>query len=139
MVKTKPKEKPKSVMDKLNENPEFREMKGLFEAMQKLNEEGTDQNVMPDGYGEFGHDVSNPIPVNTVMGSIAYLGRLRTMDGIKVQYERSGSTSADNIDQIIDEYEISANGEKVANLFFCPYNKKNSDRPPKNFKLSPLP
>lgn len=126
-------------MDALNENPAFQEMKGLYEVMQKLNEGGTDQDVMPDGYGEFGHEVTNPIPVNTVMGSIAYLGKLRTMDGTKVHYERVGSTSAENIDQVIDEYEIHANGRKVANLFICPYNKKNSDRAPKGFKISPLP
>ncbi len=138
-IKTKSKEKPKSVMDALNEDPKFQEMKGLFEAMEKLNEGGTDQDVMPDGYGEFGHDITNPIPVNTVMGSIAYLGKLRTMAGTKVQYERVGSTSAPNIDQIIDEYEIFDNGQKIATLFICPYNKKNSDRPPKGFKISPLP
>ncbi|MDN5211238.1 hypothetical protein QQ020_04225 [Fulvivirgaceae bacterium BMA12] len=139
LVKAKPREKPKSIMDTLNENPSYQEMKGLFDAMQKLNEEGTEHDIMPDGYGEFGLDITNPIPVNTVMGSIAYLGRIRTMDGIKVQYERVGSSSAPNIDQIIDEYEIFVKGQKVANLFICPYNKKNSERPPMGFKISPLP
>lgn len=137
-IKTKP-EKTKSVMDALNEDSEFQEMKGLFETLEKLNEGGTDENVMPDGYGEFGYEVTNPIPVNTVMGSIAYLGTLRTMDGTKVQYDRVDSTSAPNIDQMIDEYEILVNGRQIANLFICPYNKKNSYRPPKGFKISPLP
>lgn len=94
---------------------------------------------MPDGYGEFGHDVTNPIPVNTVMGSIAYFGTLRTLNGTKIQYKRIGSTSAPNIDQTIDEYTILDNGQKIATLFICPYNKKNSERPPKGFKISPLP
>lgn len=138
-IKTKPTQKPKSVMETLSENPRFQDMKGLFEVMEKLNEGGTDQDVMPDGYGEFGHELTNPIPVNTVMGSIAYLSKLRTMAGAKVQYERVGSTSAPNIDQIIDEYEILDNGNKIATLFICPYNKKNSERPPKGFKISPLP
>lgn len=138
LIKTKPKQKEKSVMDALNENPKFQEMKGLFEIMGKLNEGGTDQDIMPDGYGEFGHDVTNPIPVNTVMGSIAYLGKLRTLNGTKIQYERIGSTSAQNIDQVIDEYKILDNGQKIASLFICPYNKKNSERPPKGFKISPL-
>lgn len=138
-IKTKPKAKPKSVMDALNENPQFKEMKGLYEVMQTMNEGGTDEDVMPDGYGEFGHEPTNPIPVNTVMGSIAYLGKLRTLDGIKVQYERMGSITAPNIDNMIDEYEIVANGKKITHLFICPYNKKNSDRPPKGFKISPLP
>ena len=37
LIKTKPKEKPKSVMNTLNEDPKFQEMKGLFEALSKLN------------------------------------------------------------------------------------------------------
>ena len=126
-------------MDTLNDNPKFQEMKGLFEVMEKLNEGGTNQDVMPDGYGEFGHEITNPIPVNTIIGSFAYLGKLRTTKGTKVQYRRIGPRSTPNIDQIIDEYEILDNGQKIATLFICPYNKKNSDRPPKGFKLSPLP
>ncbi len=139
LIKTKQKEKPKSVMDALNEDPKFQEMKGLFDAMSKLNEGGTEEDTMPDGYGEFGHEVTNPIPVNTVMGNMAYLGKLRTLNGEKVQYERIGSTSAPNIDQPIDAYEILNNGEVIATLYISPYNKKNSERPPKGFKLSALP
>jgi hypothetical protein len=111
-------------------------MKTLYEAMEKLNEGGTDQDIMPEGIGEFGHDLTNPIPVNTILGSTAYLSKLRTMDGIKVEYERAGSLTAPNIKRIIDKYIISANGEKVATLFICPYNKKNSDKAPKGFKLA---
>ena len=114
-------------------------MKRLFEMMEKLNVDGTDQEVMPGGYGEFGYEATNPIPVNTVYGSISYLGKLRTLNGTKIQYERTGSTSAQNIDQLIDEYVILDNGQKIASLFICPYNKKNSERPPKGFKIAPLP
>lgn len=138
-IKTEPKQNEKSVMDALNENPKFQEMKGLFEIMEKLNEGGTDQDTMPDGYGEFGLEVTNPIPVNTVMGSVTYLGKLRTLNGTKIQYERICSTSAKNVDQAIDEYAILENGQKITSLFICPYNKKNSERPPKGFKISPLP
>jgi hypothetical protein len=111
-------------------------MKELYEAMEKLNEGGTDLDIMPEGFGEFGHDLTNPIPVNTIMGSISYLSKLRTMDGIKVEYERAGSLSAPNIKRIIDRYKISANGEKIATLFICPYNKKNSEKAPKGFKIA---
>jgi hypothetical protein len=138
-IKTKPKGKSKSVMDVIKEDSKFQELEGLFKVMEKLNETGTDQDIMPDGYGEYGLDLTNPIPVNTVFGSIAYLGRLRTMDGIKVQYERVCSTSSPNIDQIIDEYKILVNQRAIATLYICPYNKKNSERPPKGFKLSALP
>lgn len=137
-IKTKPKEE-KSVMDVLEETPKYQEMKGLFDMMSQMSEGGTNQDTIPDGYGEFGHDITNPIPVNTIMGSIAYLGKLRTMDGQKVQYDRLGSMGSENIDKPIDKYEISVQGRKVATLFISPYNKKNSERPPKGFKISPLP
>ncbi len=139
LIGTKSKPSSKSVYDTLNENPKFQELKTLYEAVEKLNKDGTDQDVMPEGYGEFGYDVTNPIPVNTIMGSIAYLGKLRTMDGIKVEYNRIGSLGSPNIKNIIDRYEISASGEKVATLFICPYNKKNSEKAPRGFKLSTLP
>lgn len=137
-IGTKSKGKTKSVYDALNENPKFHEIKALYEAMEKLNEGGTDQDVMSEGFGEFGHDLTNPIPVNTIMGSIAYLSKLRTMEGIKVEYERAGSLSAPNIKRIIDRYNISANGEKIATLFICPYNKKNSEKAPNGFKIASL-
>ena len=137
-IKTKPKEE-KSMMDVLEESPKYQEMKGLFDMISVMNEGGTELDTIPDGYGEFGHDITNPIPVNTVMGSIAYLGRLRTTDGQKVQYDRLGSTGTENIDKPIDMYKISVQGRKIATLHVSPYHKKNSDRPPKGFKLSPLP
>lgn len=50
--------KPKSVMDRLLEEPKFREMKELYDAMNVFNEDGTDQDVIPEGYGEFGLEVT---------------------------------------------------------------------------------
>ncbi|MCZ6702972.1 MAG: hypothetical protein O6940_08030 [Ignavibacteria bacterium] len=132
-------EKPKSVMDELNEDPNFQEMKHIYEGIQVLSEDGTDQDVIPDGYGEFGYTETNPIPVNTILGNTAYLGRLRTLAGEKVEYERAGSTMAPNINGMIDIYDIFVKDNKITTLYICPYNKKNSERPPKEFKLSFLP
>lgn len=137
-IKTKPK-KQKSVMDELKENPQFNEMQQLFSAMQSMSEGGTDKDTIPDGYGEFGWEVTNPIPVNTIMGNTAYLSRLRTKDGIKITYERAGSTGAKNIDKPIDMYEIFANGNNLGTLYISPYHKKNSDRAPKGMILAVLP
>ena len=137
-IKAPSKEKPKSIMDKLNENPEFQKQKSLFEAMQMLNDEGLEVDTLEEGYGEFGHDITNPIPTNTPYGSIAYLGALRTLDGTKVEYERIGSMSAPNIDYPVNKYEIFANGEQIATLYLTIRNKKNSERAPKGFKLAPI-
>lgn len=133
--------KPRSVMDELMDIPKFREMKGLYDAMHALNEAegGTDQDVIPEGIGEFGYDVTNPIPVNTIFGNKAYLGRLRTLDGVKVRYERKGSTGANNIENPIDIYDIFKGDEFITTLFISPYHKKNSDLAPKGFKLIHLP
>ena len=138
LIKVKPK-KSKSVMDELNENPTFKEMKGLFDSMAELNSNGTLEDTIPDGYGEFGHEVTNPIPVNTVYGNIAYLGKLRTLDGKKISYQRLGSTFTQNIDSPIDMYDITVDDKKIAVLYLSPYHQKNSERPPKGFKLSALP
>ena len=129
--------KPRSVMDELMDIPKFREMKELYDAMHALNEAegGTDQDVIPEGLGEFGYDVTNPIPVNTIFGNTAYLGRLRTLDGAKVRYVRKGSTGAKNIDNPIDIYDIFNGDDFITTLYISPYHKKNSDLAPKGFKL----
>ena len=114
-------------------------MRELYEILQMGNEEGTDQDIIPEGIGEFGYDVTNPIPVNTVFGNTAYLGRLRTLNDIKVRYERRGSTGAANIKNPIDIYDIFEEENKIATLYISPYNKKDSAIAPKGFKLIQLP
>jgi len=131
--------KPKSAWETLNRNPEFKKMKELYEILNKGNEEGTDQDIIPEGIGEFGYDVTNPIPVNTILGNTAYLGRLRTLNDIKVRYERRGHTRTNNIKNPIDIYEIFDEEKKIATLYISPYNKKNSTVAPKGFKLVFLP
>jgi hypothetical protein len=131
--------KPKSMADLIMRNPKMREMKELYEAMRRLNEDGTDQDIIPEGSGEFGYDITNPIPVNTIFGNTSYLGRLRTMDGIKVRYERRGSGHAKNIKNPIDIYDIYNGEEKIATLYISPYNKKNSKAVPRGFKLADMP
>ena len=128
--------KPKTVMDRLLEEPKFREMKVLFDAMKELNKDGTDQDVIPEGFGEFGLEVTNPIPVNTIFGNTAYLARLRTPEGVKVRYERKGSTGAKNIQNPIDIYEIYNGDEMIATLYISPYHNKNSEKAPEGFKLA---
>jgi len=105
--------------------------------MHALNESegGTDQDVIAEGFGEFGYDVTNPIPVNTIFGNTAYLGRLRTFDGAKVSYERKGSTGANNIENPIDIYDIFDGEDFITTLYISPYHKRNSDLAPKGFKL----
>ncbi|MCD4768584.1 MAG: hypothetical protein K8R35_00250 [Bacteroidales bacterium] len=138
LIKAKSQKKPKNLLEQLENNPEYQKQKGLFDTLSELNKGGTEEDTIPEGYGEFGLEVTNPIPVNTVFGSKAYLGKLRTTDDRKVEYEREGSTEAKNIDNPIDIYNISIDGEKIATLYISPYHKKNSERAPKGFKLGTL-
>ncbi|MBN1187459.1 MAG: hypothetical protein JXB49_34605 [Bacteroidales bacterium] len=129
------KKKSNTLMDELNSNPEFKRLRELYDIMHNMNEEGTDQDMIPNGYGQFGYDVTNPIPVNTIFGNTAYLGRLRTLEGIKVTYVRIGSFTSPLSNYPIDGYEIFDGGQKIAVLYIDPSNKKNSQKAPKNFKL----
>lgn len=128
--------KARSPLEKFISKNDYKELKNLFDMQKKLmGEQGTDLDVMPEGFGEFGLEITNPIPTSTVFGSNAYLGSLRTTDGIKVGYERIGSMSADNIPNIIDGYRIFKNSEEICTLYLCPYNKKNSTKAPDGFEL----
>ena len=71
------KPKRRSLLDALEENPLFQQQKALYEAMNRLCEDGCDTDEIPGCAGEFGHDSTNPIPSNTVFGSTSYLARLR--------------------------------------------------------------
>ena len=118
----------------------FRKYLEMTVMMRKtMGSQGTDADVIPEGTGEFGLEATNPIPTSTNFGSISYLGKLRTLDGVKVEYERRGSYEAANIPSMIDGYKITANGKDVATIFLCPYNKKNSEIAPRGFKLALLP
>ncbi|MFZ1320014.1 MAG: hypothetical protein WAT71_00515 [Ignavibacteria bacterium] len=130
------KRKPRSAFEELQSTDGYKDLKNLFDMQKKLmGEQGTDLDVMPEGFGEFGLEITNPIPTSTVFGSNAYLGSLLTTDGIKVGYERIGSMSVENIPNIIDGYRIFKNNEEICTLYLCPYNKKNSTKAPEGFEL----
>ena len=129
-------------MSTSDRNFELEKFEELFKKIGSFlgNEDcGTEEDVMPEGYGEFGLEITNPIPVKTIVGNKIYLDRLWTEDDVKVGYERIGSMQAPNIPSIIDGYRIFANGKKIATLYICPYNKKNSEKAPRGFKLQMKP
>ena len=132
-------QKPKTLWDALNEEPIFHEQKEIYDAINLLCDDGVDADELPNSEGEFGMTPSSPIPCKTVYGSASYLARLRTNDGIKVVYERSGSLESTVSPMPIDEYEIShPNGQKLATIFISPYQKRISNKAPKGFQLTGL-
>mgnify|MGYP000380909133 FL=1 len=107
---------------------------GLLQKMYDMCDTGTDLDEMPQGYGEFGMDITNPIPTNGVPDNEVYLRRLRLPNGDKITWDRYGSCKAENIDAIIDHYKIMDTfGNTICSLYICPYNRKTSDRRPKGF------
>jgi len=119
----------------LEENPLYKALQALQDAQQKMATLETVDGEIIDGYDKFGFDVTNPIPINTIFAEKSYLGRLRTEDGIKVQYERIGSFYAPNIKYPVDGYQISAKGDYICTLYLCPYCESTSELAPKGFKL----
>ena len=107
---------------------------GLLQKMYDMCGEGTEQDEMPQGYGEFGLEITNPIPVRGIPESKYYLNRLRLPNGDKITWVRCGSCRSENIDAIIDSYKImDTSGNAICSLYICPYNKKTSSKRPKGF------
>lgn len=134
------KKKPKTAWDELNANPLFKQQKELYELMSRQCEDGVDADEIPHGTGEFGMSPANPIPCHTIFGSTAYLGRLRTLDGLKVNYVRKGSFSSDVTNHPVDGYGITdPSGRILATIFISPYQKRISKKAPSGFKLEVYP
>lgn len=96
-----------------------------------------DFGTFPQGHGDFGTTVTNPIPTCGITGSAEYLAHLQTEIGEEIIAERVGSVSADNIKEIIDCYTIynKYTGKMLCKLYLCPYSKKTSSLTPKGFVL----
>ena len=118
-------------LETLKNNETYQFMQQLQNAM---GVNATQQGKVPGAYGEFGYDATNPIPTKGIPGSIAYLAKLRTENGVKGEYKRKGCTHAENIKHPVDMYEIRENGEYVCMLHLCPYFKENSSIVPKGFE-----
>ncbi|MDC0980952.1 toxin-antitoxin system YwqK family antitoxin [Candidatus Pseudothioglobus singularis] len=128
--------KPKSLMDEIGSSLG---LEGFIKMQQELwgdNSSGCAEDEMPNGIGEFGIEPTNPIPVNTVeLGSKKYLAGLRAEDGSKVNSERIGSQTVDNIEKPIDSYIIThKDGSEIATIYISPYQAKNSKKAPRGLK-----
>jgi hypothetical protein len=96
-----------------------------------------DFEVFPEGQGDFGITLTNPIPTCGITGSTEYLAHLETEGGEEIIAERVGSMRADNIKDVIDCYMIykKTAGQKLCKLYLCPYSKKTSSQAPEGFVL----
>jgi hypothetical protein len=115
-----------------------REAGSLFKLMDAyMSASGTDQDQLENGYGEFGHALTNPIPTRAIRGSIAYLSRLRTMDGEKVRFIRHGSMQSPVSPNPVDAYRLVGPGDKpLGMLYVSPYHQRNSAKAPRGYTLA---
>ena len=89
---------------------------------------------IPGAHGRFGLDVTNPIPVKGFTGLENYLLHLSNSCGKKISWKRSGSTSSDNIDGMIDIYiPVDDRGKEYPRLYICMYCDNTSENIPAGF------
>jgi hypothetical protein len=102
----------------------------------KTNPQACSVDEIPQGYGKFGLEKTNPIPVYGVPSNETYLTSLRTKNGERLRWRRVGSIEISNIVKPIDEYEIfNAEGNTIAFIYLSPYHWKTSKKAPEGFKI----
>jgi hypothetical protein len=112
------------------------QMKKILKHQKRMSNIGTTENMIPEGFGKFGYEASNPIPVDGFFGSESYLENLR-YNGIKIKYKRLGSTKAKNIEMPIDIYSImNEDGSEITKLYISMYHRANSKIVPAGFELN---
>ena len=110
---------------------EFDKLRGNLSEMHRV--QGTHEDEMPEGKGEFGWEPTNPIPVASVREGYDYLNMLTTLQS-DVSYIRIGSINVDNISSPVDEYKFqSSDGKQLCNLYLNAYNSKTSKKLPQGF------
>jgi hypothetical protein len=98
----------------------------------ELHQNGIDADELPNGFGEFGFTVTNPVPTISAYGSNDYLSRIR-FNGLPIIYERIGSTGSEITNGSIDIYSVSCSGKSLGDIYICPYHRRNSKKAPKGF------
>lgn len=92
---------------------------------------GASCDEVPGAQGPFGRVATNPIPVNGVIGELAYLSHLRSDGGERLFFHRLGSTHA------IDVFEaVSWSGSEWYILYLDFYHPRPSKKSPQGFSLT---
>jgi len=97
--------------------------------------QGYDCNEIPFAVGEFGLEVTNPIPIRGIGGIQIYLQKLRRENGEKVVCKRIRAITEPNQNPV-DEYDVfSEAGGFLTKLYISPYHQRISKKAPRGFKL----
>lgn len=114
---------------------------GLPPIVRELLSGGLDCDELPNGAGEFGRAISNPIPVNGPIGELLYLSSLRTRTGSQVMFHRLGSSSLcddeTGEDFHIDTFSVLAlDLSAQEDLHFHMYHPRKSTKAPAGYTIS---
>ena len=129
------------ILDRFRKRKPDSEFAQLMELQEMLHsaiskDGGIDADELPNGTGQFGFDPRNPIPCRTVLGSMAYLERLHTQDGAKVNAERIGSFGSPTPNSPVDGYKLTGpGGSELGTIFISPYQARISNKAPEGFRL----
>lgn len=78
---------------------------------------------------DYGLKTTNPILLNSIPSSYAFLNKLCTIkEGI--EYERRGCLSASGFNKPIDRYTFTISGNFLADIYVYPYHSKNVEKIP---------
>lgn len=95
---------------------------------------GDDCDAVTGGSGPFGLSYNNPIPVNGLIGTYKYLGKLLSRTGHVFYFHRLGSLTSDITKNPVDAYElVDLTGENWDILFLDLYHPRRSNAIPPGY------
>jgi hypothetical protein len=128
--------KTKKDSDDLNMQDFMAQMEAKIQRIKE--EEGADQDELPNHKGEYGFSKDNPILLTSIAESRKYLARLIYIKPGSSQYtwERTGSMQSSIVSAPIDEYILlDTENNIVKTIYIWPYNSVNSKKVPEGFGL----
>lgn len=90
---------------------------------------------IPNGQGEFGLDLTNPVPIDGIPLIQFYIRFLLTADNERVQFKRVGSYATPQFAGPTDAYDLfSQSGKLLVRLYVNAYAGGTSEKAPKGFR-----
>ncbi len=98
--------------------------------------DGRDCDALPGASGTFGAEPTNPIPVCSVLGELAYLSRLRSRSGSYLFFHRLASLPwPGSRGRMIDIFETVTRDNSWDLLFLDCRHRRDSRRAPEGYRL----
>lgn len=100
------------------------------------NPKGCITDEIPNGYGEFGLCISNPIPTRGTGSNEDYLDSLKHVSGNPIKWKRIGSMGTPISNYPVDCYQIyTKEGIELTKIYISPYQNTISKKAPKGFYI----